>query len=107
MAVIDDLAAIKSVVIFTGWPMRMRASCTSLKLASTQTSESGTTAISGAPALTCWPTCTVRWAIIAIHRRHDLHMRQHKGRGAQLRFGRQHIGIVRDIQAGNAGLRLG
>ena len=43
----------------------------------------------------------------AVHRRHDLHMRQRDGGGAQLRLGRQHIGIVRDIHAGDAGLRLG
>ena len=34
-------------------------------------------------------------------------MRQRDGRGAQLRFGRQHIGIVRHVHAGNAGLGLG
>ena len=56
-------AADKSAVTVTGWPSRISASCTSLKLASIQTLLSGTTAINGVPAPTCWPTCTVRWAI--------------------------------------------
>jgi hypothetical protein len=38
--------------------MRMRRSCTSLKLASTHNWSSGTTDISGVPAATRWPNCT-------------------------------------------------
>ena len=42
-----------------------------------------------------------------VHRRHDLHMRQRDGRAAQLRFCRQHVGIVRHVDAGDTGLGLG
>jgi len=62
MAVIGDLMPYKSVRTVTGWPARMRSSCTSLKFASTHTFSSGTTASSGVPAATLWPTCTERLA---------------------------------------------
>ena len=46
----------------TGWPMRRPRSWLSLKLASTHTPPSGTTAISGVPGATFCPTCTPRLA---------------------------------------------
>ena len=53
----------KSDSMVTGWPMRILRNWFSLKLASTHTSCSGTTAITGMPAGICWPTCTLRLAI--------------------------------------------
>jgi hypothetical protein len=61
-ALVFDLLAVESAVSVTGWPMRILRSCTSLKLASTQTCLSGMMDITGVPAATRWPSCTVRLA---------------------------------------------
>ena len=61
--------------------------------------DSGTTAISGVPAADLLADLHGALGDHAIHRRDNAHMAQHNGGVAQLRFGRQHIGIVGDIGA--------
>ena len=51
-----------SALIVTGWPTRMSASCTSLKLASTHTPVQRHHGHQRRAGATCWPSCTVRWA---------------------------------------------
>ena len=67
-----------------------------MKLASTHTSSSGTTASSGVPAATRWPTCTERLAITPVTGEIDFGAMQGQRGIAHGSLGRQHLRMIRD-----------
>ena len=79
--------------------MRMRRSCTSLKLASTHSWSSGTIDISGAPAATRWPTCTAAPRHLPGHRRDQLGALQREPGFAHRGGGALHVRMLVDARA--------